>query len=140
MMTSSMTSITVSNPHNPAKKTDVFRKKHLRIGISCVSAAAYFQRQHLHISRDSICVFPETEFVFRVVMPPVAHFQESSKVWHLFTWPEQLYKSRCLSVGLSICWSVNLLVCQSVGLSICWSVNLLVEQSVVLFVCLSVCQ
>ena len=75
MMTSSMTSITVSNPHNPAKKTDLFRKKHLRIGSSCVSVAAYFQRQHLRISRDSICLFPETASVFRVVVPPVADFQ-----------------------------------------------------------------
>ena len=50
MMTSSVTSITVSKPHNPAKKTDVFRKKHSRIGSSCVSAAAYFQRHHLRIS------------------------------------------------------------------------------------------
>ena len=39
-MTSTMTSKTLSDHHNLAKKTDVFRKKHLRIDSSCISAAA----------------------------------------------------------------------------------------------------
>ena len=37
MMTSSMTSITVSNPHNPVMKTDVFRKTQVRPVVAAIS-------------------------------------------------------------------------------------------------------
>ena len=51
MMTSSMTSITVSNPHNPVKKTDVFRKTQVRPVVAAISrlrvAAAQVQWSYL---------------------------------------------------------------------------------------------
>ena len=52
MMTSSMTSITVSNRHNPVKKTDVFRKTQVRPVVAAISRLRVAAAQ----SSGHICV------------------------------------------------------------------------------------
>jgi len=62
MMTSTMTSKTLSDHHNPAKKTDIFRKKFaywqlLQFCICVVpeTASAYLLRQHLRQGDGATC-------------------------------------------------------------------------------------